>query len=401
MKHGSLFSGIGGFDLAAEWMGWENVFHCEWNEFGKKVLNYYWPESISYHDITKTDFTIHRGGIDILTGGFPCQPFSGAGKRKGTDDNRYLWPEYLRTIREVKPTFVIGENVAGILSMGEREVFAKVEGRSVTRFADIDKYEAIYTRQEKMLVNSICEDLEKEGYHVQPFIIPAAGVGAPHRRDRIWFIAYANHHGQYGSKNGQSNKKGDDCGKAREEAVKQFKRCSCEATRFITNPNSSGFKKRQLDGSEISGSNKERRDSSNNNSKAKECCNATNAKCNGRHKRRTVGKLQEEKTEKRSLLHEQSKRLSQKQDVTNTCSCGRTQNNQKQQTEQFKQDIPSWRNFPTQSPVCDGDDGLSSRLDSITFPKWRSESIKAGGNAIVPQIAFQIFKAIDKMTKTV
>ncbi len=80
MRHGSLFSGIGGFDLAAEWMGWDNIFHCEWNPFGKRVLNYYWPKAISYDDITKTDFTIHRGRIDILTGGFPCQPYSAAGK---------------------------------------------------------------------------------------------------------------------------------------------------------------------------------------------------------------------------------------------------------------------------------------------------------------------------------
>jgi len=86
MRHGSLFSGIGGFDLAAEWMGWENVFHCEWNEFGRKVLNHYWPNAKSYEDITQTDFSIHRGKIDVLTGGFPCQPYSNAGKRLGKED---------------------------------------------------------------------------------------------------------------------------------------------------------------------------------------------------------------------------------------------------------------------------------------------------------------------------
>ncbi len=101
MTHGSLFSGIGGFDLAAEWMGWENVFHCEWNPFGQKVLKHYWPNAISYEDITKTDFTVHRGKIDIITGGFPCQPYSSAGKRKGKDDERHLWPSMLRAIREI------------------------------------------------------------------------------------------------------------------------------------------------------------------------------------------------------------------------------------------------------------------------------------------------------------
>lgn len=118
MRHASLFSGIGGPDLAVEWMGWENVFHCEWNEFGQKVLKYYWPKAISYHDIRNTDFTIHRGTIDILTGGFPCQGFSLAGLRLGTDDDRYLWPEMLRAIREIQPRWVVGENVVGLINWG-------------------------------------------------------------------------------------------------------------------------------------------------------------------------------------------------------------------------------------------------------------------------------------------
>jgi len=118
MKHGSLFSGIGGFDLAAEWCGWENIFHCEWNPFGQKVLKHHFPNSISYNDITKTDFSIHRGNIDILTGGFPCQPYSTAGLRKGKADERHLFPEMLRAIKEIQPTWVIGENVRGLVSWG-------------------------------------------------------------------------------------------------------------------------------------------------------------------------------------------------------------------------------------------------------------------------------------------
>lgn len=127
MRHGSLFSGIGGFDLAAEWMGWTNVFHCEWNEFGQRVLKHYWPDAISYGDITKTDFTVHRGDIDILTGGFPCQPYSMAGKRKGKEDERHLWPEMLRVIREIKPTWVVGENVFGITNWDGGVVFNEVQ----------------------------------------------------------------------------------------------------------------------------------------------------------------------------------------------------------------------------------------------------------------------------------
>lgn len=167
MKHGSLFSGIGGFDLAAEWMEWENVFHCEWNEFGQKVLKHYWPKAITYADITKTDFTIHRGKIDILTGGFPCQPYSTAGKRLGKEDDRHLWPEMLRAIREIKPRYVVGENVSGLLSWNGGLVFDEVQA-----------------------------DLEAQGYEVQPVLLPAASVNAPHRRDRIWFVAYSRHAGQ-------------------------------------------------------------------------------------------------------------------------------------------------------------------------------------------------------------
>ena len=177
MKHGSLFSGIGGFDLAAEWMGWENVFHCEWNEFGKRVLKYYWPEAISYDDITKTDFTIHRGAIDILTGGFPCQPYSVAGKQKGNKDTRHLWPEMLRAIREIKPKYVVGENVGGLVSWNKGMVFEQVQA-----------------------------DLESEGYEVQPIILPACSVGGWHRRDRVWFLAHSKH-GANSSNTKQKGKK--------------------------------------------------------------------------------------------------------------------------------------------------------------------------------------------------
>lgn len=176
LTHGSLFSGIGGFDLAAEWMGWENIFHCEWNEFGQKILKQYWPNAISYADITKTDFTIHRGTIDILTGGFPCQPFSVAGNRKGEEDSRYLWPEMLRAIREIKPTFIVAENVSGLVTMENGKT---LEG--------------------------VFSDLENEGYEVEPCLIPAASVGAWHRRERIWIIAYTCN----GSNSTNGNTKGE------------------------------------------------------------------------------------------------------------------------------------------------------------------------------------------------
>ena len=160
--HASLFSGIGGAELAASWLGWTNVFHCEIQEFQRKVLEYWFPNSISYEDITKTDFSEWRGHIDVLTGGFPCQPFSVAGKRKGAEDNRYLWGEMLRDIRQIQPTWVVGENVNGILSMVQPSKETKM-GRTDDLFDE----NFIYRKEQKFTIEAICEDLESAGYSVQ------------------------------------------------------------------------------------------------------------------------------------------------------------------------------------------------------------------------------------------
>ena len=157
MRHGSLFSGIGGFDLASEWMGWENVFQIENDPFCNSKLIKNFPNVKRYGDIKEFDGTGYRGLIDILTGGFPCQGFSVAGKQRGKDDPRWLWPQMLRIIREIQPTFIVGENVPGII---------------------------------KLALEDICASLESEDYDVQPFIIPSASIGAWDKRDRIWIIAY-------------------------------------------------------------------------------------------------------------------------------------------------------------------------------------------------------------------
>jgi len=120
MRHGSLFSGIGGFDLASAWMGWENVFQVEIDDHCQKVLAKNFPNVKRYEDIR--EFKGERGSIDILTGGFPCQPFSTAGKKKGTDDNRYLWPEMFRVIKEIQPEYIVCENVYGIIKLALDEV---------------------------------------------------------------------------------------------------------------------------------------------------------------------------------------------------------------------------------------------------------------------------------------
>ena len=245
MTHASLFSGIGGFDLAAEWMGWDNIFHCEWNPFGQKVLAHHFPNSKSYNDITKTNFSIHAGKIDVLSGGFPCQPYSSTGKRLGKKDERHLWPEMLRTIKEVKPTWVVGENVLGIVTWGGGMVF-----------------------------NEVQVDLENQGYEVQAYILPACGKNAPHKRERTWFIAHS--------------------------------------------------------------------------------------KC--------IGQILRNNKEKQKI--------------------------QPRYGLESLHSFSEWETISIKSAICGADDGLPKELDNITFSNWRSESIKAYGNAIVPQVAYEIFKAI-------
>lgn len=185
ITHASLFSGIGAPELAATWMGWRNLFHCEINDFCRTILRYWYPNSVSYEDIKTTNFEEWRGHVDVLTGGFPCQPFSAAGRRKGTADDRYLWPEMLRVIGQVQPTFVIAENVDGILSMVQPGRTTELEGSS-TLFGSGDH---VYRTEERYVADLVCADLEKAGYAVQPIVIPACGVGAPHRRYRVWFVA--------------------------------------------------------------------------------------------------------------------------------------------------------------------------------------------------------------------
>lgn len=204
MTLGSLFAGIGGFELGAIWAGitpvWSNEIDSECCE---RLRNNFTHEIIEedIRDCGKAR-KYELPPVDIISGGFPCQPFSHAGKRQGQDDDRYLWPEMLRIIKEVRPTWVIGENVAGILSMAEPIREPKVESRIITRTPETDYYEAILTLEEKMLLRSICKDLEEEGYEVQSFVVPACAAGAPHRRDRIWIVAYAGH-GEQGRRTGE------------------------------------------------------------------------------------------------------------------------------------------------------------------------------------------------------
>jgi len=282
MIHGSLESGLGGFDYAAQQMGWQNIFHCEINPFCQTILKYYWPHAKSYTDIFEFDGTSWRGKVDIITAGFPCQPFSHAGKRKGSKDDRFLWPENMRIFREAKPTWIVCENVPGLITIEDGMVFEQV-----------------------------CLDLENEGYEVQPFIIPACAKDAVHRRDRIWIVAHSN---------------GTGCKSNKENERQQAEQFNGVIIQYVFT---------DTDNNRLEGRwNQDRREAA----------------------ERQVSKL-----------HASNLRQ-------------------------------SWRNYSSESPVCSGYDGFAERLDtaSISKSRWRTESLKAYGNAIYWPIAYEIFKAIEE-----
>lgn len=304
MTHIGLFEGIGGFSLAARVAGWKTMVTCEIEPFCQRVLKYHFPDAYHHGDIKTLNYeTIkaelsNRYGTDwrrepiVLTGGFPCQPYSTAGKRKGNEDDRHLWPEMLRVIREVSPEWVVGENVFGLISWSGGLVFEEVQ-----------------------------TDLEAEGYEVWPVILPAASVGAPHRRDRVWFIALnANYKGS-SSRHGSVQGKNEEISKWNNNA-----KFSDTNNGTITNTDNQGLQRSQKPGSTGSGGER-----------------------------------------------------------------------QTQQSPRFLR--TTWENFPTQPPVCRRNDGFPGKLDGITIPSWRNNTIKAFGNAIVPQIAYQLFQVINEIEK--
>lgn len=156
LRVGSLFAGIGGIDLGFEWAGMKTVWQVEKDKFCRKVLAKHWPDVPRYEDVNEIDWST-VAPVDVIAGGYPCQPFSLAGKRKGAGDNRHLWPRMFEAIKELRPTWVLGENVAGHVSMG---------------------------------LDCVLADLEAQGYSCRPFIIPACAVGAMHQRDRVWIVAH-------------------------------------------------------------------------------------------------------------------------------------------------------------------------------------------------------------------
>jgi DNA (cytosine-5)-methyltransferase 1 len=324
MKHLDLFSGIGGFALAVDtvWPNSEHIF-VENDDFCTQVLKKHWPKATFHGDIrqfiTDTEksrcetcdsnrIRIEQGKGErpytrfleptfILTGGFPCQPFSQAGRRKGTEDNRYLWPEMFRVIQLTKPQWVIAENVRGLV-----------------------------TWNDGMVLEQVCADLEREGYTVQPFIIPAVAVNAPHRRDRVWIVGHAQHDGQHGTENREGDNQGSNNNKKGTDELRQPQGTDSvwedvaytEGERGQRWEHSSGTKTRNREG-----------------------------------------------------------------------IFGREDWNR------------NWLEVATR--FCQLDDGLPKRMvrlpdRTISQSKWRQEALKAYGNAIVPQVAVEIMRAIKSST---
>lgn len=314
ITHLSLFSGIGGFDLAAEWMGWNNIAAIEKDNFCQKVLKKNFPNIKIYDDVRTFPAANYTGRVDILTGGFPCQPFSAAGKRKGTSDDRHLWPEMLRVISIIKPTWVIAENVRGILSIESGLVFEQV-----------------------------CLDLEAIGYEVQPVIIPACSLDAPHKRERVWFIAY----------NKSAGTREDESG------IRSVSDGYIDRPQNVTNTGQQYGSQGDVEGMDTDTS-------------ERTTCTANTERQNKDVASSTIEGRERSSSEDQGRLGQLDRNSSYKE--------------------------PNWNQnwIEVAAEFCGVDDGLPVELEQFKLSKsrHRAEQLKGYGNAIVPQIAYEIFKTI-------
>jgi DNA (cytosine-5)-methyltransferase 1 len=384
-----LFSGIGGFSLGLHSTGiFDTVKFVEFDEFCQKVLQKNFPDVPIEGDIR--DVKGEEFEADVITGGFPCQPFSVAGKQKGTNDNRYLWPEMFRLIKEIKPEFVIGENVQGLINL-----------------------------QDGMVLRQVQDQLESEGFEVQCFLIPASGIGAWHQRNRVWIMAHSKHNGYLAAESRCNAEKNKNESKNREEinSTRKFSRAStdrnadkrherCGETSsiketIVSNTNDIRFKRDQQTTETTSGRGTEATiESSSSNvsntiSKLSDGCSSTtrNSKkefirleCNEgwdwqkvwsqteRCSEQTMANTETERLQRRSISTDLEGSQRSSIDITETSS-------EKQYT---------W--WQTQSNLCGVPNGISYELD-----KDRSNRIKSLGNAIVPQCARIIGLAIKKV----
>jgi DNA (cytosine-5)-methyltransferase 1 len=308
MKVLDLFSGIGGFSHGLDKVGFKTVAFCEMDEYCKLVLQKHWKGVKIYNDVKELkgeEIIKEHGTIDIVVGGFPCQPFSVAGARKGTDDNRHLWPEMFRIIKELKPRWVIGENVRGIVSI-----------------------------QNGMVFENVCTDLEGEGYEVRAFNIPAAGVGAPHKRERIWIVANSRRTLRQGSE-----LEGENADESKQENADQYQRSSSTSTDNVADT----------------------------------------------HTRLSNGSVEEVQSGRQTF-----DTSSQRTDVAYTYS-------QRQQEQCRPESIQKERNEPQRSSSQERHTGWESEPDVGRVAhglSGRVHRLKALGNSIVPKIAEEIGRAI-------
>jgi DNA (cytosine-5)-methyltransferase 1 len=396
-KHASLCSGIGAAELAASWMGWKNEFSVEIDDFCNKVLKYHYPNAVHYGNIFEQDFREWRGRVDVLTAGFPCQPFSCAGKRNGAEDDRYLWPEVLRVINEVRPTWFIGENVGGIITM-----VLPGEETKVGSYTDVcgENY-TFYEKRQRFVIEQIRIDLASIGYSVQPVVIPACAVGAPHRRDRVWFLArrddVTDTDGAGLQETGTQQRATGVAGDGLQGSTPHSKSDGSYRT-----PGTAGKKTERSDWKEIKQSIVWR-----------EIRTSSNPSKQGFQERVNDGK-REVAEETRTREDDGLERLGGKQITTYSQRVGSDKIHENLQLEQpngaivdsiggERYDrrcikIPDWQNFPATEPaIRRGDDGGALGLSGITFSRWRQESIKALGNSMVAPLVYEIFLAIEQV----
>ncbi len=308
MKVLDLFSGIGGFSYGLDQVGFKTVAFCEMDQYCKLVLQKHWKGVKIYNDVKELkgqEVIKEHGTIDLITGGFPCQPFSIAGSRKGTNDNRHLWPEMFRLIKELKPRWIIGENVRNIISI-----------------------------QDGMVFENVCTDLEGEGYEVRAFNIPAAGIGAPHKRERIWIVANSRR-----TLRERSKFQGENANESKQEDANQYQRSSSTPTDNVANT----------------------------------------------HTRLSNGSIEKVQSGGQTFVTS-----SQRTDVAYTYS-------QRQQEQCGPESIQKERNEPQRSSGQEGHTGWEFEPDVGRVANGisgRVHRLKALGNSIVPQIAKEIGRAI-------
>jgi DNA (cytosine-5)-methyltransferase 1 len=355
MKMLDLFSGIGGFSLAASWAGIETVAFCEKDGYCQKVLKKHWPLVPVVDDIFKLRGD-EFGPVDIVSGGFPCQPFSVAGKRKGKEDDRHLWTEMFRVIKTARPTWVLGENVAGIISM------------------ELDQ---------------VLSDLAGAGYATQAMVIPACGVDAPHRRDRVWIVAHSE-------SNRARRRQCEICqtdGRQRDTLPREFIEPSSNVANSVAHGQDQG----------IIGGEREPRDD-----EGKSCQRGNNPRISREDDGcKNVAYSQGKQGHREGSVRLPSITTQCRQDVGNTDMCGckkpglqftnlstkpsedvsdpqKTKFKRNRNTRSRGNGFANIHRWPVEPNVGRVAHGIPKRVDRL----------KVLGNSIVPQVAFQIFKAM-------